>query len=147
MKRERRGRVALFRDENVDVEVLKIGNRCIVVYIRLRQNEIKWRCTFVYGEPKARQRFNMWELLQRIKPLAAGPWLMAGDFNECLWQGEHYSKRKRNEKQMYDFGEILSHCDLRDLRYTGLPWTYDNKHKGANNVRVRLDREWPVLDG
>jgi hypothetical protein len=74
-----------------------------------------------------------------MKPMTAGPWLMARNFNECLWQGEHISKRKRNEKK-YDFREILSHRDLHDLGFSGLAWTYDNKQKGDRNVRVRIGR-------
>lgn len=35
---------------------------------------------------------------------------------------------------------MLSQCDLHDLGYSGAKWTYDNKQKGANNVRIRLDR-------
>jgi exonuclease III len=41
---------------------------------------------------------------------------------------------------MMDFREILSKCDLHDLGFSGLPWTYDNKQKGEKNVRVQLDR-------
>jgi hypothetical protein len=68
------------------------------------------------------------------------PWLMLGDFNETMWQSEHYSERKRNEKQMLDFREILSYCDLHDLGFHGAPWTFDNKQGGRRNVKVRLDR-------
>jgi endonuclease/exonuclease/phosphatase family metal-dependent hydrolase len=82
----------------------------------------------------------MWNLLRRIKPLLPGAWLMMGDFNECMWQDEHWSRRRRGEKQMLDFREVLSHCDLHDLGYKGKPWTYDNKQDGIRNVRVRLDR-------
>jgi hypothetical protein len=82
----------------------------------------------------------MWDMLRRIKPLLPGPWLLLGDFNECMWQQEHYSKKRRGEKQMRDFREVLSECDLHDLGYKGRPWTYDNKQSGQNNVRVRLDR-------
>jgi hypothetical protein len=35
---------------------------------------------------------------------------------------------------------VLTCCDLHDLSFLGLPWTYDNKHAGDHNVRVRLDR-------
>jgi hypothetical protein len=82
----------------------------------------------------------MWDLLRRLKPSANGPWMMTGDFNEALWQGEHFSKTKRNERQMLQFREVLSFCDLHDLGFSGLPWTFDNKQKGDRNVRVRLDR-------
>jgi hypothetical protein len=41
---------------------------------------------------------------------------------------------------MLNFCEVLSHCDLHDVGFTGLPWTYDNKQSGDHNVQVRLGR-------
>jgi hypothetical protein len=41
---------------------------------------------------------------------------------------------------MRDFRVVLSHCDLHDVGFIGLPWTFDNKQKGDRNVKVRLDR-------
>jgi hypothetical protein len=82
----------------------------------------------------------MWDLLKKLKPLLNLPWMMMGDFNEAMWQTENFSERKRNEKQMLDFREVLSHCNLHDLGYNGPPWTFDNKQSGKRNVKVRLDR-------
>jgi hypothetical protein len=64
---------------------------------------------------------------------------MAGDFSEDMWQSEHSSERRRNEKQMMEFREVLSFCDLYDLGFSGNPWTFDNKQWGNKNVKVRLD--------
>jgi exonuclease III len=63
-----------------------------------------------------------------------------GDFNEAMWQEEHFSNTARSERLMMDFREVLSHCDLHDIGFIGAPWTYDNKRKGDRNVKVRLDR-------
>lgn len=63
-----------------------------------------------------------------------------GDFNETMWSFEHFSARQRPEPQTRDFRDVLSQCDLHDIGFVGLPWTYDNKQKGDRNVRVRLDR-------
>jgi hypothetical protein len=41
---------------------------------------------------------------------------------------------------MMDFHEVLSHCDLHDIGFIGAPWTFDNKRKGDQNAKVRLDR-------
>jgi hypothetical protein len=41
---------------------------------------------------------------------------------------------------MLDFREVLSHCDLHDLGFSGKAWTYDNLQTGVRNVKVRLDR-------
>jgi endonuclease/exonuclease/phosphatase family metal-dependent hydrolase len=82
----------------------------------------------------------MWELLRKMKPMLKDPWLVVGDFNEVTSQDEHFSLNKRGEKQMADFTDLLSHCDLHDLGFKGLPWTFDNRQIGQGNVRVRLDR-------
>jgi endonuclease/exonuclease/phosphatase family metal-dependent hydrolase len=81
----------------------------------------------------------MWKLLRGIKPCSQAPWLMIGDFNEAMWSFEHFSSRRRPDRQMLDFQEVLSHCDLYDLGFSGLPWTFDNKQIGTRNVKVRLD--------
>jgi hypothetical protein len=69
-----------------------------------------------------------------------GPWILMGDFNEAMRQYEHFSETPRPERQMMDFREVLSHCDLHDLGFSGLLWTYNNNQGGDRNVRVRLDR-------
>jgi exonuclease III len=134
------GGLALFWHEDLEVELFKINDRIIDVTVFDSKKGIKWRCTFVYGEPKTHMRHHMWDMLKKIKPMMNLPWLMLGDFNETMWQCEHLSKKKRNEKQMLDFREVLSHCDLHDLGFSGTPWTFDNKQKGKDNVKVRLDR-------
>jgi hypothetical protein len=92
----------------------------------------------------------MWELMRKLCGEWLGPWVLVGDFNEAMWQYEHFSATPRSEKQMMDFREVLSHCDLHDLGFSGLPWTYNNNQGGDRNVRVRLDRgvansEWMSL--
>jgi hypothetical protein len=41
---------------------------------------------------------------------------------------------------MEDFREVLEICDLHDIGFSGLPWTFDNRRGGSRNVKVRLDR-------
>jgi exonuclease III len=66
--------------------------------------------------------------------------MVIGDFNEVMGSFEHFSNRQRSAKQMLDFKEVLSHCDLHDIGFIGLPRTYNNNKKGERNVTVRLDR-------
>lgn len=70
----------------------------------------------------------------------SAPWLMIGDSNEAMWSFEHFSSTRRRERQMLDFWEVLSYCELYDIGFSGIPWTYDNKQEGEHNVRVQLDR-------
>jgi hypothetical protein len=133
------GGLVLMWSKSVSVELINFSVHHIDVKIS-EPNRIKWRATFVYGEPRVQDRHLMWEMLRRIKPSTSEPWFMVGDFNEVLWQKEHLSAKRRSEHQMQLFRDVLSHCDMVDLGYKCLPWTYNNKQKGENNVRVRLDR-------
>ena len=65
---------------------------------------------------------------------------MVGDFNEAMWQNEHFSCHKRSNRLMENFLEVLLECNLFDLGFQGVPWTYNNKQEGDRNVKVRLDR-------
>jgi exonuclease III len=134
------GGLALFWDKSIDVKLFKMSSRHNDVIVINYPQGNKWRCTFIYGEPRTNERIHMWNMLKRIKPLLPDPWFMMGDFNECMWQEEHFSASRRNERQMMIFREALSVCDLHDLGFKGTPWTFDNKQLGQRNVRVRLDR-------
>ena len=139
-----------FWDESVCVSLLSKGEHYIDVLVSDSPDSAPWRATFVYGEPRTENRRDMWELLRSLSGAWAGPWMVLGDFNEAMWQYEHFSETPRPERQMMDFREILSHCDLHDLGFSGLPWTYNNNQGGNRNVRVRLDRgvantDWSAL--
>jgi hypothetical protein len=83
------GGLVLMWSKSVSVELINFSPHHIDVKIS-EPNEIKWRSTFVYGEPRVQDRHLMWDLLRRIKPCTSEPWFMVGDFNETMWQKEHW---------------------------------------------------------
>lgn len=46
----------------------------------------------------------------------------------------------RTEHQMDGFRDAVTACDFVDLGFIGLPYTWDNRHQGDRNIKVRLDR-------
>jgi hypothetical protein len=68
------------------------------------------------------------------------PWLCGCDYNEILDNSEYFGTHERAEWQMNGFREAVDSCDLQDLGYVGIPYTWDNKQHGEANVKVRLDR-------
>lgn len=134
------GGLALYWDESVSVDVKDINKRYIDAYVQLSPEEPQWHVTFVYGEPRVENRHRMWSLLRTIHQSSSLPWAVIGDFNETMWQFEHFSRTPRGEPQMQDFRDVLQDCELHDLGFKGVPHTYDNKREGWRNVKVRLDR-------
>jgi hypothetical protein len=130
----------LFWDESINVSLLSKGERYIDVVISEAPDATPWRATFVYGEPRVEKKKDMWDLMRTLCGEWLAPWTLMGDFNEAMWQYEHFSETPRSERQMMDFREVLSHCDLYDLGFSGLPWTYNKNQRGTQIVRVRLDR-------
>jgi hypothetical protein len=57
-----------------------------------------------------------------------------------MWSFEQCSATKQPECQMKEFREVLVQCDVFDIGFSGVPWTFDNKQKGDRNVKVTLDR-------
>lgn len=134
------GGLALYWDENVTVNIEDVNERWIDAFVKLSDDDPLWRVTFVYGEPRVENRHLMWESLCRLRGNSDLPWLVAGDFNEAMWDFEHLSSTPRPRNQMVAFRECLEVCQLADLGFAGHPFTYDNKCGGRANVQVRLDR-------
>jgi hypothetical protein len=59
--------------------------------------------------------------------MSEAPWMLTGDFNEAMWSFEQFSSRRRPKRQMSDFRDVLADCEVFDLRFSGVPWTFDNK--------------------
>lgn len=94
----------------------------------------------MYGEPWVENRQQMWDKLISLRAVSQVPWVALGDFNETMWQYEHFSSMAWPERQMFAFRDALSTYELHDVGFEELPYTYDNKQSGYINVRVRLDR-------
>lgn len=78
------------------------------------------------------------------------PWLCIRDFNEILRREEQLGPNEREEYLMDGFREAVDVCQLCDIGYMGLDWTFEKKVNGGRFVQVRLDRalasaEWCSL--
>jgi hypothetical protein len=134
------GGLALFWHDQLSVDVKHVNERFIDVYVRVSLNAPQWCITCVYGEPHVEDRHRMWDSLRNLKLESDLPWVVIGDFNEALWQEEHLSCTPQPVSQTEAFREVLFDCNLTDLGFSGVPYTYDNKRVGRANVRVHLDR-------
>uniref|UniRef100_A0A8I6X7B7 Endonuclease/exonuclease/phosphatase domain-containing protein n=1 Tax=Hordeum vulgare subsp. vulgare TaxID=112509 RepID=A0A8I6X7B7_HORVV len=134
------GGLALFWDKSLRVSIRDSCSRHIDVDVMDGNIGSSWRATFFYGEPRVENRHLMWQHLSRLCASSLDPWLVCGNFNEALWQHEHLSRTQRAEVQIVAFRDCLTVCQLEDLGFSCMPYTYDNGQHGDRNVRVHLDR-------
>lgn len=98
------------------------------------------RFTGFYGKPETTNRENSWSLLRSLCQRSSLPWVCLGDFNEILLVEEKQGWLDRPEKQMQGFRDALDDCQLKDLGFSGFPFTWCNRHPSNQIVWARLDR-------
>lgn len=95
--------------------------------------------TRVYGHPNPVHRPEIWDLICNLGVMIDKPLVVYGDFNEILHLAEKWGGRARPKKQVSDFREVLTRCELRDARYVRSPFTWCNNRDNDNRIFERLD--------
>jgi hypothetical protein len=133
------GGLAIFWNNEIKLEFLPYSQYHIDVVVYSPFEE-PWWLTCVYGEAQVQECHKIWDMLKFIKASSPLPWLCIGDFNEVLLQEEHMGVNKRSYTQIQAFHDTVDICELMDIGYTGVPWTFEKKVAGGSYCRVRLDR-------
>ena len=89
-----------------------------------------WRFTGFYGAPIVEDRHHSWHFLRTLYSLEHDAWICMGNFNETLYTDEHFSRLAHPEWQMRAFQEVTHECELQDLGWTSVPFTWDNRQQG-----------------
>ena len=125
---EKRGGVALFWSDDVDLRIRSMGNRFIAFEVKESSRDF-WRGTGIYGWSESGYKWRTWNLIKELAGDLGAPWLLAGDFNEILFEAE----KKGGNACDIDF------CGLKDMGFSGYKYTWSNK-RGDDNIEERLDR-------
>jgi hypothetical protein len=79
-------------------------------------------------------------MMRVLKGESTLSWLCIGDFNEILRVEEQFGPNERDSAQITSFREAVDVCELADLGYSSLDWTWEKKVAGGEYCRVPLDR-------
>ncbi len=72
--------------------------------------------------------------------------LCAGDFNEITMNIEKRGRLPCLERQMSLFREAIDECELLDLGYTCVPFTWCNNRDAMATVWAQLDTAMALVD-
>lgn len=78
--------------------------------------------------------------VNRIGANRVGPWVVAGNFNEVLFQNEVKGRNMRRKVQMAGFREALQLNGLMDFGSVGAFYTWFNGRRDDRAIWERLDR-------
>ncbi|KAH1047722.1 hypothetical protein J1N35_038506 [Gossypium stocksii] len=108
--------------------------------LKEENGEEEWRFTGFYGSPYVNNKSCSWNLLRKLGQYKNHPWLVSGDFNEIMYSFEKSGGILREESRMEAFREALEECQLEDLGYSGVWFTWERGNLSETNIRERFDR-------
>ncbi|KAF7121272.1 hypothetical protein RHSIM_Rhsim13G0210000 [Rhododendron simsii] len=123
----------------VKVEVLELHRGIIDA----RVTDLRGQCSRVIGVYASTEQLTRRELWRHIASKLGNdqePCVIAGDFNDILFNEEKSGGRDKEGWEMQDFRNFIDDNDLIDVGYVGYPFTWNNKRGGRDNIRMRLDR-------
>ncbi|KAF4368009.1 hypothetical protein F8388_002620 [Cannabis sativa] len=111
--------------------------------MKLENIPITWHFCGFYGEPNVSKRRLTWDMLEHLRIVYEGPWLVIGDFNEILSQNDKNKSGYRNETQIEEFRSTLELCALHPLHYKGERYTWA---KSADNESIKERLDWAMVN-
>ncbi|KAA3461526.1 reverse transcriptase [Gossypium australe] len=135
-----RGGLSLAWKEDLSVTLKSFSSSHIDVMVKDGNLDADSRFTGFYGSPYGSNKDDSWNLLRQLGEDKNHPWLVCGDFNEILYSTEKRGGIPREERKMESFREALEECQLEDMGYSGVRFTWERGNFAATNIRERLDR-------
>ena len=135
----RHGGLALLWNDPAHITIHNFSQNHIDSHISLNWR-ITWRFTDFYGFPKGHRKRESWALLDKLHDMDSLSWLSMGDYNEIVSLEEKSGQAMGSMTRLRDFGDVLNRCELVDLGFRGVPFTWDNRRDGDALVMKRLDR-------
>lgn len=126
----------------VHVEVLSLIEQEIHALLQVQSLPSSWILSAIYASPKFKNRCILWENLEKVSDHHDLLWILMGDFNEVLEESEKFGGNSLNVRRVREYIECMKHCNLLDLGFSGLKFTWTNKRGLRNLIQEWLDRCW-----
>ncbi|CAA0822417.1 Unknown protein, partial [Striga hermonthica] len=130
----------VFWNNEVVIHQILCNPFCIEVEFSLSSNNEKSWFIFVYLSPCRRTRIEQWQYLNHAKVNWGSKWVIAGDWNDILCQGEKNGERWRPEESFWGFIKCLADLGAQEIYMEGYPFTWGNNRVSEGYIEEKLDR-------
>ncbi|XP_056688098.1 uncharacterized protein [Spinacia oleracea] len=136
-----RGRIWLgWQHLEVDLSILTCHEQFIHCVVRDRSGCVYLYFTAVYGLHTIEDRKRLWSALLQIQAsVGAYPWILSGDFNTILADGDRINGCPVTAAETCDFNNFAVSAGLCVLQSVG---DYFSWHKGASEGKVASRIDW-----
>ena len=130
----------LWVTDAVDITILSSTEQEIHASVKVCQSSLSWIISAVYASPRFREHHLLWKNLCEVAALHSMPWIIFGDFNECLSSEDKLGGQPVSMFRTQRFKECLDSCNMIDLGFHGPKFTWTNKRELTHLIQIRLDR-------
>lgn len=120
---------------SINISIVDHSSQSITALIT--HGNSSWLFTVVYAHPCAGIRKPLWNYLDGVSTASNLPWLVAGDFNEIIYETEKKSGRPSHSNS--GFGNWIGSSHLVDLGFFGADFTWCKKNEHGKVIWERLD--------
>lgn len=99
-----------------------------------------WLLSAIYASPRLVERRLLWDNLETMAGLHSLPWVIAGDFNEVLMNGDKFGGNAVSISRALRFQDCLNVCNMIEIGFAGPQFTWSNHRPLTQLVQKRIDR-------
>lgn len=136
--RQRRSGLAMFWRDIVRLE-LQTCSLNHMDFIITGADNAQWRLTGIYRHLEEENKHETWNMLWRLGVSNTRPWLCFGDFNGILSHSEMRGGAPKQQAEIDGFRDAVSYCQLEEVYYEGLGFTWSNNREEGANIIERLN--------
>lgn len=108
-----------------------------------------WKLLAIYRPLNLSNQAMFWDFLNTIAQNFQGPWFVCGDFNMVFTQANKKEGTPMGNSSNGGYARMINDLGWIDIGFSGSPYTWNNRRRGAANIMERLDRgftnnEWKV---
>ncbi|KAL0012521.1 hypothetical protein SO802_007629 [Lithocarpus litseifolius] len=130
----------LWNSDKVQITQLAMSEQEIHVLVKVTSSSFEFIFSAIYTSPRFHERCILWNNLKNAADLHEKPWIIAGDFNEVLADGDKFGGRAVNSNRSLLFKDCLDYCNMIDMGFTGPRFTWTNRCNINALVQERIDR-------
>ncbi|XP_020249470.1 uncharacterized protein LOC109826864 [Asparagus officinalis] len=130
----------LWNSEILSVQLINSSNQFMTCAIASKDSKLSGIITVVYALNDISGRKSLWHDILAFKQSVTSPWVIGGDFNSIINNGEKIGGAMVTESETEDFQDFISSCQFVHLKTTGCFYTWCNKQDKDTRIWSRLDR-------
>jgi len=141
------GRIlVIWNPGKVSIEPLEINPQVIHCKATCKVSRQAVRLSFIYGFHSIVARRPLWSNIKEVGLACQQPWLVLGDFNSVLQDGERCNGADVSPYETRDLFECCLEAGLSDIQSMGCYFTWSNNTVWSKLDRVMVNNAWLLAD-